>query len=217
MAKFISRASTGCRRKALEGARGDRAGGCGATGREAAGRGRPVGTRQELARRHDAPSTSERATDLHARPEHTATTTAAAAARARAALPRTSPRALPPTPPGRFRLEGLSESQASSREDPALRLRPRPEPCPPHKLFSSAAPSFLLGSTRSAQGDPGEQGGGDRSSCYLSRARARSLPSLTPSLRPFFPLSRNWFPPASSTCPTFSRDPTWRLEFSASH
>ncbi|XP_029331994.1 wiskott-Aldrich syndrome protein family member 1-like [Mus caroli] len=134
MAKFISRASTGCRRKALEGARGDRAGGCGPR--------KTSGYSQELARRHDAPSTSERLTDLHARPEHTATAAAAAAAaaRARAALPRTSPRALPPTPPGRFRLGRLSESQASSREDPALRLRPRTGPRPPHSSFPQPPP-----------------------------------------------------------------------------
>lgn len=124
MAKFISRASTGCRRKAREGARGDRAGGC--------GHGKATGDSQELARRHDAPSSSERPTST----------------RVPDTLP-PPPRALAPHSlarhhvrgrqrlPARFRLGCPGESQASSREDHALKLRPGQNP--------AYFPALLLG------------------------------------------------------------------------
>uniref|UniRef100_A0A8C8UHC3 Uncharacterized protein n=1 Tax=Peromyscus maniculatus bairdii TaxID=230844 RepID=A0A8C8UHC3_PERMB len=128
MAKFISGASTGCsRRKARGGARGNRAGGC-VRARE--GHGGLAGTRWPPRR---ALSSSERATDLHARPGHTAAA-AAAAARSRAALPRTSPRARPPTPPrplparlpGRItgELPGRSRSEAPLGENPPTSMLP---------------------------------------------------------------------------------------------
>nr|BAC27069.1 unnamed protein product [Mus musculus] len=118
MAKFISRASTGCRRKALEGARGDRAGGCGLR--------KTSGYSRELARRHDAPSTSERLTDLHARPEHTghrrrrrarsrrtpSHVTTCAAANASRPLPALMPERITGELPGRSRSEAPPPDRA---------------------------------------------------------------------------------------------------------
>lgn len=73
-----------------------------------------------------------------------------------AAPPITSPRAPlpsppPPAPPGRFRLESVSESQASPRKFPlaAPPLLAPPRPCP------SPFGSFLRSRARSVQGDLG--------------------------------------------------------------
>nr|XP_012591810.2 serine/arginine repetitive matrix protein 1-like [Microcebus murinus] len=104
----------------------------------------PAQLRRSRRRRNCAPQL--RATDLHARPGESA----AAAATARAAPPRTSPRAppLPPTPPSRFRLEALGKSQASARKTQRQappRRRPRPPPAPP---VSAGARSFPRSSTR---------------------------------------------------------------------
>lgn len=124
-------------RRAAGGRRGK---GRGATGREAAGTGKPRGTRRELARRHDALSSSERPTSTRVRDT---------------LPPPLLPRALAPHSlarhhvrgrqrlPGRFRLGCLGESQASSREAHALKPRPRTKPRPlPALLLGRPPPAF---------------------------------------------------------------------------
>lgn len=135
-----------------------------------------------------------RATDLHARPGDTAAaaarsrrtpshvTTCAAAAAASAA---NASRQLP----ARIRRRITNEHEKAPVRGPARRS--------PSLSFALLG-SFLLGSTRSRQGDPRERGRVWGAPPLIYRVVV-SFPSLAPSRRPFG-LFRNWFPPVALTC-----------------